>query len=381
VGPGRCPPDVRKAWRRHLGAGRRHRRVLCPTQHGGSRHGARLVPGGRTHRLPPAQDAWHIDVIPASGGSANRIATVGESLESFAWSPDGHGLAYRGARGVRRAGVLDGASAPMDLPTVPAFSPDGTRIAYTEAGDLYVANADGSNPTQLTDSLRDVYGPEWAPDASHLVFAVKKSRTSSLGDLYAVRADGEELTKTGLQGIKPSWSPMPAPPSAPSLAIVSPAPGPTASLPLGTRSATIRVAVERAQSGWNWRLDEPFPVTGVAGGTHVAGRLEAIVGGLQPGREHAIYVALVDERGDMLAPPVVGSVSVLAPRAAAADAATDETHIAYVSRTRNRLHLLRANGTERATAEADVPFGLSAPCGGPRTVVPSSRQTCRMAPD
>src|SRR2546425_746704 len=70
----------------------------------------------------------------------------------------------------------------------PAWSPDGTKIAFSTSRDLdpaclqdpngfcnyeiYVMNADGSNQTRLThESLPDV-APAWSPDGAKIVYGV-----------------------------------------------------------------------------------------------------------------------------------------------------------------------------------------------------------------
>jgi Tol biopolymer transport system component len=49
----------------------------------------------------------------------------------------------------------------------PAWSPDGTRIAFSsdraEYGKIYDMNADGSNPVRLTDNLAVGVSPAWRP--------------------------------------------------------------------------------------------------------------------------------------------------------------------------------------------------------------------------
>ena len=61
----------------------------------------------------------------------------------------------------------------------PAFSPDGTRLAFVrETGgnaDIYVANADGSAARRLTHAAGSDYNPAWSPDGTQIAFASKRS--------------------------------------------------------------------------------------------------------------------------------------------------------------------------------------------------------------
>src|SRR4051812_13010077 len=62
----------------------------------------------------------------------------------------------------------------------PAWSPDRRLLAYIEstpegainagAGNLVIANADGTNPVRITNMASDT-GPTWAPDSHGLAFA------------------------------------------------------------------------------------------------------------------------------------------------------------------------------------------------------------------
>ena len=56
-----------------------------------------------------------------------------------------------------------------------AFSPDGSQVVFssnTVEGDfnLYLADADGSEVTQLTSLAGDEYAPSWSPDGKSLAF-------------------------------------------------------------------------------------------------------------------------------------------------------------------------------------------------------------------
>lgn len=60
------------------------------------------------------------------------------------------------------------------LNDLPAWSPDGTRVAFYSSRDLnreiYLMNADGSEQTRLTDDPLADYGPSWLSDGQSLFF-------------------------------------------------------------------------------------------------------------------------------------------------------------------------------------------------------------------
>jgi Tol biopolymer transport system component len=74
----------------------------------------------------------------------------------------------------------------------PAFSPDGSKIAYhsTEAGyfDIYVVNLDGSGTNRLTNytETMDVW-PQWSADSSQILFHSERTGNS---ELFIMNADG-----------------------------------------------------------------------------------------------------------------------------------------------------------------------------------------------
>jgi Tol biopolymer transport system component/tRNA A-37 threonylcarbamoyl transferase component Bud32 len=91
------------------------------------------------------------------------------------------------------------------------YSPDGSLIAFASArsgsNEIWVCDADGSNPRQLTS----VGGPStgdvrWSPDGRTLLF---DSRKEGSADLYLISAEGGLLRRLtsdpGYEG-EPSWS-------------------------------------------------------------------------------------------------------------------------------------------------------------------------------
>ena len=89
----------------------------------------------------------------------------------------------------------------------PAWSPDGTRLAYECGQDLCAVNADGSGFTQLTFDAADNQHPAWSPDGTRIAFATTRAGTPEL-DVMA--ANGSGLARiTGGAGLlgSPAWSP------------------------------------------------------------------------------------------------------------------------------------------------------------------------------
>ena len=89
----------------------------------------------------------------------------------------------------------------------PAWSPDGTKVAFTSNRDgnfeIYVMNADGSNPVNLTNSpLAMNRNPAWSPDGTKIAFV-------SHDDIYVMNADGSNATNltNSRSNRSPAWSP------------------------------------------------------------------------------------------------------------------------------------------------------------------------------
>jgi len=122
------------------------------------------------------------------------------------------------------------ATVGRDAPrTAPAWSPDKTRVAYVDGGDLWVVPIDGGKPDRLVEasSLRASSGfwhnyrprcdgPRWSPDGELIVF--RHLTRDGFFNLYAVTAAGSharllvEIVEESLD-----WHP-----SLPRLAVESP---------------------------------------------------------------------------------------------------------------------------------------------------------------
>src|SRR5215216_6217269 len=88
----------------------------------------------------------------------------------------------------------------------PAFSPDGSKIAYVRQEDVWVMNANGGAQTNLTQNRTTDDTPAWSPDGSKIAFETYRD-----GDweIYVMNADGSgqtNLTRHAGPESEPAWS-------------------------------------------------------------------------------------------------------------------------------------------------------------------------------
>ncbi len=103
----------------------------------------------------------------------------------------------------------------------PAWSPDGTRIAFVGgySSRIGVMNADGSHRVYLTDFAHSVETsrqivsvfPTWSPDSMQIAFVSNRDRERGF-DLYVIQADGTNLIRLShlpenMSVYAPAWSP------------------------------------------------------------------------------------------------------------------------------------------------------------------------------
>ncbi len=93
----------------------------------------------------------------------------------------------------------------------PAFSPDGSRIAFVSQRDgnaeIYVMNADGTGATRLTNDPQPDGRPGFTPDGQAVVF--HSARTAGKQQIWVVNVDGTGLTQLTRDSVNsaPSVSP------------------------------------------------------------------------------------------------------------------------------------------------------------------------------
>ncbi len=163
-----------------------------------------------------------IFIMNADGSNIRNITATDLDKERFpSWSPDGTHIAYTlfvfedydwdisianldGSGQRRLTGRGDDAA--------PAWSPDGSRIAYTSNrdgdDDIFIMNADGSNPVNLTRNEGSDSSPTWSPDGAYIAFTSNRDGNSQI---YVMRADGSDqhnVSNNPFEDYNPVWSPF-----------------------------------------------------------------------------------------------------------------------------------------------------------------------------
>ena len=188
-------------------------------------------PDGRWIAVEGGGHGGSIGVVPVRGGgwrAWRHIWDTGDlssGLYSPTWTPDGRRLAFavswfpadRGESGIYTIGI-DGSDLRLLVrgAWMPAYSSDGSQLAYVRSpepfspGDIWVADADGTNARRLTDSGADAR-PAWSPRGRLIAFQRTIAGHTSI---RAVRPDGSGervlVSSRRYDATFPSWRP-PAP--------------------------------------------------------------------------------------------------------------------------------------------------------------------------
>ncbi len=96
---------------------------------------------------------------------------------------------------------------------LPAWSADGTKLAFVSNGEIHVMDADGSNRVQLTSNSVWDHSPAWSPDGSRIAFIrdLPAGEGQILPKIYLMNAEGSNevqvRSETTFSEESPDWSP------------------------------------------------------------------------------------------------------------------------------------------------------------------------------
>ena len=213
-----------------------------------------LSPDGKRVAFARVQnDQAGISIIDVDGTGLRILTTNNVSGDSEpAWSPDGSKIAFVRGHDPTRNGVaylsqclgpsriyvvnvnVDSVDSeiinltPSQSATDPAWSPDGTRIAFVSNAngnyDIYSMRIEGTDVQQLTQTDAQEAEPAWSPNGRTIAYAHYLGGTTACGfihtgsedpptlagqHIYLMSSDGSNQTRLTDQGnnIEPTWSP------------------------------------------------------------------------------------------------------------------------------------------------------------------------------
>lgn len=148
---------------------------------------------------------------PGGKSAAADIYVVGEIIVASSRAGPGKFQLYAAERS--NLAQLSKLSPDTGSASDPAFSPDGSRIAFVSQRDgvgnaeIYVMNADGTGTTRVTNDPLSDGRPAFMPDGQSLVF--HSSRTAGKQQIWTVNVDGTGLTQLTRDSVNSSPSVSP----------------------------------------------------------------------------------------------------------------------------------------------------------------------------
>ncbi len=169
-------------------------------------------------------DRSEIYVIDADGRGLRQLThnQVADAVPD--WSPDGRTIVFASRRAAGQLMLISPSGRAARSLSLrggePAWSPDGKQIAWAQAirgaaketENIWVADADGSHPRQLTHEKTGVasHHPAWSPDGRAIAFMSNRTAPVKGASLWQINTNGtglRRLTHASFEDADPAWQP------------------------------------------------------------------------------------------------------------------------------------------------------------------------------
>ena len=171
----------------------------------------------RVEQKRPGKTKSQIWLIPTNGGEARQLTFMQHGASSPVWSPDSKQIVFSAQVGPADEETEDG----NPLPKVRVidrlwYRLDGVGFIYERRNHLFLIDVAGGEAQQLTEGDWDDTNPAWSPDGSRIAFVSSRQEDRwrlPCPDIYTLSitngkaGDLRWLTTGSLTCNTPSWSP------------------------------------------------------------------------------------------------------------------------------------------------------------------------------
>src|SRR5688572_7626764 len=178
-----------------------------------STHRVYLMNADGSNERKLLQSGLRTEHAPAFSPDGTKVVFVGQSV-----SPTGtsvFNLYVVNVDGTGLTQLTHATGLQIDSNDTPAFSPDGTKVAFSMSRDIYLVNADGTGaPVNLTNngSNADSSDPTYSPEGDKIIYRANVFSSTALDGLYVMQADGQNRAYLNVTGGDPAWKPRPVNP-------------------------------------------------------------------------------------------------------------------------------------------------------------------------